>query len=419
MYRLMIVDDESTTRESLKSYIPWSNLGIGEVRLADNGLSAIQLAVEFNPDIALCDIQMPKLSGIEFAERLRDSHPDCSIIFLSGYTEKAYLKSAIQLKAISYLEKPVNIDDIITAVREAITEHEQNLQKAEELDLLKKNLHHNLPVIRQHELMEFISCKSFQGATQHHDAFFASDSRFTVMVISFSDNQAPYMDDETYRYNILNALYEKIDPDTFIAGFNDDSDLIYVGSSRVDITQAFTDFLFTRIMGSIHELFANKYILRAGIGTVAKSAADIYHSYETAAQALRFKFYLSGNGTIRYDTLGDFQFKVPEDFFDRFAKLLRKNDTEKTVQIVKNLGRTLVDKRPENIDYVKDVFFRLFLTFNEIAKEKRIRAQPSYDRKFVWQRIQEFSCVDEMMSALVLDIQDINESCNTLGHVCH
>ena len=86
---------------------------------ADDGLHGYELSKRFQPDIVLSDVRMPRMSGIEMAEKLQTDNRNISIIFMSGYSDKEYLKAAIKLKAVSYVEKPIDLEEIREAVRRA------------------------------------------------------------------------------------------------------------------------------------------------------------------------------------------------------------------------------------------------------------------------------------------------------------
>lgn len=118
--KLLIVDDEKLTREGLKESIDWRAIGISEIAIADDGVHGLEIANEFNPDIVLSDVRMPRKTGIEMCEDLQKINPDLRIVFMSGYSDKEYLKSAIRLKAVSYVEKPIVEDEIVEAVSEAV-----------------------------------------------------------------------------------------------------------------------------------------------------------------------------------------------------------------------------------------------------------------------------------------------------------
>jgi two-component system response regulator YesN len=113
---VLIVEDERMTRETLRTLVPWARLGVDEVETARDGVEALEKAARRTPDLVLCDIRMPRMGGIELAEQLRDRNPECGIIFLSGYSDKAYLKAAIRLKAADYIDKPLNLEEISAAV---------------------------------------------------------------------------------------------------------------------------------------------------------------------------------------------------------------------------------------------------------------------------------------------------------------
>ena len=107
--KLLIVDDEELTRTGVITSLDWASLGIDEVLQADDGVH----------EIILCDVRMPRMDGISMLERLEKFLPDTVPIFMSGYSDKEYLKAAIKLKAVNYIEKPFSISEIETAIREA------------------------------------------------------------------------------------------------------------------------------------------------------------------------------------------------------------------------------------------------------------------------------------------------------------
>ena len=123
---LMIVDDERMTRESLAKYVAWSTVHIGSVRTARNGIEALAMADQDPPEILLTDVRMPRMNGLELAARVKTLNPYCKVVFLSGYADKEYLKEAIHLQAVSYVEKPVDLEEVKEAVRMAVAAFERD-----------------------------------------------------------------------------------------------------------------------------------------------------------------------------------------------------------------------------------------------------------------------------------------------------
>ena len=97
--KLLIVDDEELTRTGVISSIDWKALGIEEVLQADDGINGLEIARKYRPEIILCDVRMPRMTGIAMLEKLENILPDSIPIFMSGYSDKDYLKAAIQIKS--------------------------------------------------------------------------------------------------------------------------------------------------------------------------------------------------------------------------------------------------------------------------------------------------------------------------------
>lgn len=118
--KVLIVDDEHLTREGLLQNIEWKELGIDQVFQADDGVRGLEIVREEHPEIVLSDVRMPRMDGIALGESIQKLYPDTSIIYMSGYSDKEYLKAAIKLKAVRYVEKPIDTAEIYQAVKEAV-----------------------------------------------------------------------------------------------------------------------------------------------------------------------------------------------------------------------------------------------------------------------------------------------------------
>lgn len=125
LLKLLIVDDERTTRNTLANHIPWRALGIGDIEQADDGVRALEIARRYAPDIVLTDIRMPRMDGLALARELRTCLPRSKVIILSAYSEVDYLKSAIKLNVVDYVEKPVDLDEVSRAVGSAVSACEE------------------------------------------------------------------------------------------------------------------------------------------------------------------------------------------------------------------------------------------------------------------------------------------------------
>ncbi len=148
MLTALIVDDERMTRDTLLGFVPWAELGIDEVDTARDGLDALAKIERRMPDLVVCDIRMPRLGGIEFAQIVRQRNPQCGIIFLSGYSEKEYLKAAIRLHAADYIDKPVNLAEVRAAVERNVRALRERADTSAEAERARRALSGAEPLLR-------------------------------------------------------------------------------------------------------------------------------------------------------------------------------------------------------------------------------------------------------------------------------
>ena len=111
-FTVLIVDDELMPRTVLCRRLPWAGLGVSRVEQASDGEEGLEQARQCRPDIVISDIKMPRKNGLEMAAAVREFLPACQFVFLSGYSDKEYLKGAIRVKAASYVEKPIDLEEI-------------------------------------------------------------------------------------------------------------------------------------------------------------------------------------------------------------------------------------------------------------------------------------------------------------------
>jgi len=117
MLKLVIADDEDMVRETMGRIIPWEELDIELVASCKNGIEAYDAILDENPDIAMTDIKMPGLSGIQLIERIRQVNDSIEFIILSGYGEFSLAAEAMKYGVKHYLLKPCDEEQIIRVMR--------------------------------------------------------------------------------------------------------------------------------------------------------------------------------------------------------------------------------------------------------------------------------------------------------------
>ena len=119
-YRILLADDEQIERMALAKRLVkhfGDSLAISE---AVNGAEALKVFKREQSQIVLMDISMPEMNGAEAAEQIGGMDEDCIIIFLTAYDDFAYAKRAIVIRALDYLLKPCDEDELVSVIEEAM-----------------------------------------------------------------------------------------------------------------------------------------------------------------------------------------------------------------------------------------------------------------------------------------------------------
>ena len=121
-YKILVVDDSDFSRANIVKTLETENFNIiGE---AGNAKEATQVLKEQSIDIAILDIVMPEVSGIELAQYISDNFKRTQIIMVSSLAGENIIMDAIAAGASDYLQKPFKAQDLISAVGKAITQIE-------------------------------------------------------------------------------------------------------------------------------------------------------------------------------------------------------------------------------------------------------------------------------------------------------
>lgn len=374
--KLLIVDDEELTRIGLIESINWSELGITEIFQADDGQHGLSCALKNRPEIILCDVRMPRMDGIKMVESLQELLPDTVVVFMSGYSDKEYLKAAIKLKAINYVEKPLNLQEIRDAVLEGIQNYNQkqkNLrsetwQQLENSSKLAMQLtlpyEKNSAIISQ--LCDTLSLQEAESAV------------FTTFLIKIP--QSGQIDEESH-HNLSMAL------DVFLAAY-------HLSSLMVERHQLYIVFHVygsaepsTRVLNEISSFlqnqlskYGNYFICR---GERANGISRAYQSYESAVILMQSSFFFDPCTLLCCEILGR---KKPSEEITSFfshdyavdlSDALAFKDKEKCDQILKEMYCFFYKNAEVLSDQARDIYYKLFTVLQDMRKKMKVADEPS------------------------------------------
>jgi AmiR/NasT family two-component response regulator len=135
--RVLIAEDETIIRLDLRTLL--ERAGFEVCAEARDGEEAVELARETQPEVAVLDVKMPRLDGIEAARRILDERP-IPIVMLTAYGQEELVSRAIEAGVFGYLVKPFREQDLLPAIQTARARHEELAALREEAESLSEAL---------------------------------------------------------------------------------------------------------------------------------------------------------------------------------------------------------------------------------------------------------------------------------------
>lgn len=181
---LLIADDENLELKVLEKTVKKHFVDELEIFASSNGRKASQICDEVKPDIALLDIEMPGMNGIELAKYIKEKYAYCIIIFITAYDRFDYAIEAMHIKAFDYLLKPWKEERLCELINTAI-ENVRSMQKTDGI------VHSQKDVIKDYidrNYKKDISAKDVAGILGYSDVYFSK-----VFKQLFDDNFINYL----------------------------------------------------------------------------------------------------------------------------------------------------------------------------------------------------------------------------------
>lgn len=299
--KLLIVDDEELTRTGLIAALNWKALGITEIYQAADGVEGLAVAAEHQPDIVLCDVRMPRMDGITMLERLEAQYPDIAAIFMSGYSDKEYLKAAIKLKAINYIEKPIEPKEIQAAVKLAAEQCSQRLRQRD-----AEVLHNNITAeqLAYQLTIPYPVCKdTVEAMCAKFQERYSSDKFKSVTTFIVKLQKLP--DNPDTLNNIYQTLHDRLLANHLHIIYSEKR--IYHIIYHIYGSLAPSESTLSDIAKQFCSLFAPLGAYSLAIGDSVSGIRNAFHSYESAVILLQSSFFFEPGQVLTYSALQNCQ----------------------------------------------------------------------------------------------------------------
>jgi len=360
--KILIVDDEKLTKEGLVNSIDWKALHIDHVYHASDGIQGLELAKKYHPELILSDIRMPRMDGITMAEEVQKLSPDTSIIFMSGYSDKQYLKAAIRLKAISYIEKPLDPLEVENAILEAIESNQQLMQIRR-----SKHLHSQTARTRLALQLTYPSnSENCRRLIEELELNIRPSEIFTTFIIKTLSSA------EEIPVSALEHINQKLKRSLaahslqYIHAAKQNQYLIYHIHGEHRHTSSFLFKIGTFFQTELQP-FCRFFI---AIGKPQTGIGKVYNSYASAVVLLQSSFFHGYNSIL----MNTDQVSAPilDDPAPAFSEALSRKDKDVLDTLMDGIYQTFTNSNSLLPSQVKDIYYKLFMHLQNAYRQQRL-----------------------------------------------
>lgn len=231
MHTLLIVDDEEIEREGMAQFIPWDSYEIKVVSTARNGAEGLEKIAKFRPDLAIVDIKMPVMNGIEMIRQAKEQYPDMTFVVLSGYGDYEFTSQAMELGVRHYILKPCDESKMIPVLNKAFAELEEARKKNARSEKLETEARLLKPYAREQLFRDLLlgKAQASSGARQLVDEL-GGEQRMVLLL----DFRLKCGFDSLERYVVGNMLGDLLPDGTLLMTTGVDRDVLVLADAMAE-----------------------------------------------------------------------------------------------------------------------------------------------------------------------------------------
>ena len=396
MIKVLIADDERFTRQGILDMVDWDKLNVSEVKEAYDGINALEILKDFEPNILLTDVRMPRLNGIDLAFKARELYPNCMILFMSGYSDKEYLKSAIKLKAINYVEKPIEIEEL-----------EENLNNAI-LEFVKNTTIHNS--IEHTIANEISSIDNSEAVNSIISSYFSKDFNDKVV-----DGQ--YVSVLIKIYKIIPNKHLFIDKireiihgcglEGFVSMQNEKDIVLQIFFSK-NIKSIHNSNVFQSFFATLDEYIKNYSHFYIFVGYIVANMQDMHKSYASASSLDTLSFFKDYNSVIYFEEVPHKTCAtIDPNAYSAFKRNLNNEDKQAVLSDINNITSEFMLNCGTDINEIKNVYNKLLLHIFNFCHSRNINLNNSVNENTSFNTILQFNNIFEIKHYMLEIIKDV------------
>jgi two-component system response regulator YesN len=355
MYSIFLVDDEQIELEMMRDVIRWEEMGIYVAGTAVNGKDALEKIQAIQPDIVLTDVQMPIMNGIDLAKRVTEQFDWMKIVFLTGHDEFTYVKSALDVGAVGYLLKPLDLDEIESVMNRVKEKCEEVRLKNTSLQATKSNILTELVFEKNQERIKKLIVSFYRLER------ISEPKPYTMVLIKIDDHveeRQIFIEDAMRQLRTFTSQFSK----EHQMHWNDVSLREGELAILIDGEQKGIDRVF---WSDMYQAFQQvlPFAVTLAVGETYDSLENVHSLYDDAKKVLSEFFYI-GYGKVIFagDIQVNFDNQIPPFPENELLEVVQQLDEEQVVPIIHEYFTRLIQLRIRKkyiYDWALDVIDRL------------------------------------------------------------
>lgn len=404
--KLLIAEDEPLCLENLAS-LDWKSVGIDEVLTAKDGDAAYSIALSEKADIILSDIQMPKMSGLELADKLSVSLPESRFIILTAFNKFDYAQSAISSGVSSYILKPYMDEEILEAVSNAASAKLNDEKK----NAYNEQITHQLETSKYFLLSYFLNTVSGKIDTdnQLNNIFkiSESDAACTAMVVDLGSSSNGVFKENFRIFNHLINIFSRYNATVF--PFFNITQLVFFflsePSSNPQKTPSSVLVYADAAETYLNSNYPEKWVI--GLGNTVHDIQCCETSYKGALNAIKYRFYIGHKCIICLSDLEPSEtLSVHAQFsYEDFAGYVKSGDSENAISLIKTLFNEFRD-RTESIKTVHRICHEIIVHLSICVMQCGNDPDIVFNKTSIWDLILQYDSIDalEKFTVNIVDV---------------
>lgn len=366
-YNVLLVDDEKEICQIIIRKLDWKSMGFHIVGYATNGVEALEMAEELQPDVVMTDIKMPYMDGLTLSRKLKEIYQKIKIIIFSGFDEFEYAKEAIKIEATEYILKPINESELREVFERVKTDLDRELDERRNIDKLRQYYLESLPVLQENFYISLLEGKLTQEQIeedlQNYQIQWTEASNIVTVLHISKTNLPAEMDSFLAAISVKRLAEEQLQRkwDSRIFVYLGDVILITTITDEKHADARYTDAMdrFCKLAKRVCGI-----TVTAGVGYMCSSMNELSISYESARHAVSYRVLYGSERAINIAEIDPYEEKEENwtegESIQKIIREIKMGDREKLDQAVSEGVKNLAEGSSSIMKY--RVFVMAFIT---------------------------------------------------------